>query len=410
MSVGHEGCEQGVVFLHETHDGIDALLHLDAVTGAVEACFEDGVEIGAHGSHQRKERLEVLLLLLGEENVLADKVGGGAVFVEQWETGLAIERNQIQELGKEFVTGHQFYVGGHLVVGGVGLFEAEEAVQLLQQCLLLAPGEFELGQLAVAGKGQQTLLEVAELAAHTAAVGHGTEVFVLAELALHLGGLAGIVQIELHGFAALLDGPRNRRLGQAQQVGVYLAQSITEGGDQCGGLHIKDGPEGRQYLVVGQGHGAFLAVCGNLVGMVAKESVNDDGEAFGAALGKEVIIVNTVFCSTQLLYPLLELGEPVVETEAHEETDVQILLQPVVAGGEATGDVVGLQRKQEHVAAVTEDGHVAALHHEAQVLKSGIDELCLVFFHANGLVSSFKIQVAGIVDGVDWESTSTVSC
>ena len=107
--------------------------------------------------------------------------------------------------------------------------------------------------------------------------------------------------------------------------------------------------------------------------MVLEQAVDHNGEAFGTALSKEIIVVNAVLCTRELLYPALYLAQPVIEAEAHEETDVQILLQTIVAGGQATGYVVSLQGKEEHVATMTEDGHVATLHHEAQVLKPGVD-------------------------------------
>lgn len=41
-----------------------------------------------------------------------------------------------------------------------------------------------------------------------------------------------------------------------------------------------------------------------------------------------------------------------------------------------------LKCEEEHVAAMTEDGHLAAIHHEAQVFQSGCNQWRLVFFHA----------------------------
>ena len=41
--------------------------------------------------------------------------------------------------------------------------------------------------------------------------------------------------------------------------------------------------------------------------MVSEEPVNNDGEPFGTAFGKKVIIVHSVFGSAQQLYPLLYL-------------------------------------------------------------------------------------------------------
>lgn len=73
-----------------------------------------------------------------------------------------------------------------------------------------------------------------------------------------------------------------------------------------------------------------------MVKVIAKESVNHDCKTLGTTLGKEVGIIHTVLVGFQFLYPTLYGLQPVVKGESHEETDVQVLLQAVVAGRQAT--------------------------------------------------------------------------
>ena len=379
--VFQQGRKADVELAHLGHHSINTLLSLFALGRTFATAGKDGVEMLVHGIQQGEEGLQVALLPDGEIDILADEIVGHTVFVQQRETAFAIEAQKIEQLGKERIVGHGAGVGGYLVVGGVGLVAAKELAELTEQLVLVALGEVEASEFATGSELGQPLLEVTELALDGVAVGHVAEVGVVGTLGLHTGGMLGIIKIDAQGLTTFLVAPLHGKHGQTEQVGMHLLQGCAEGLHKVGGLHAHDGLEGFEYLLVGQRHGAVGTVLRKTVEVVAKETIHHDGEPFGTAFGKEVTLVNTVFGTPELFDPALDGLQPIVKAEAHKKADVQVVAQTVVARREATGYVVGFEGEEEHVAALTEDGHLAAFHHKTQVFEPCCDELGLVFFH-----------------------------
>ena len=195
----------------------------------------------------------------------------------------------------------------------------------------VAHGQMQRCKLSVLCKLQQPLSEIAELALDRLPIGHPTKILIVGELGLHMSGMMRLFEIDPQGFPAVLFRPLYGQHGQFQQVCMDLFQRLAVFLYQTRGLHIQNGTERFEDFLVGQRHGAFSTVSGELFHMIAEELVDHDGQALGTSLRKEVIIFNTEFGAAQQLYPLLNGLQPVVELETHKETDVQVVTQTVVA-------------------------------------------------------------------------------